>query len=260
MEWEVERKLDMRTHTKIGFLLNCSLTLVFASALAGIAAAADQASLQTQAGVQIDIPADAPVHIINFGLDPSPAGMTAFHYDVRNVSGQGLVAVEIRWQMQFGERPGSVISNRDDRWLTGQLAPGASEHFQVTNVAGSVQPTAAQHSAAAQPATRLVAWIAYAELEDGSRQGLDSAKVGEEITNARRAQLSACTKLLEAFGTGGGEGLAQALRQSSAAGTQDPAAQELTARMLSLLTNQGPDAVVLELQRISTLSVPEIRS
>lgn len=255
----------MYAHRKIGLLLSCSITIILAAALAGGAAQAQQASPQTQAavqhgGVQIDIPPDAPVRVINFGFDPSPAGTTAFHYDVQNLSGQGLVAVEIRWQAQ-SERSSSVVSNRDDRWLTGDLAPGASEHFQVTNVASGVsEPAVVQRGVAAARATSLAASVAYAELEDGSRLGSEWAKVSQEIGNARHAQLAACAKLLDAFGSGGGEALAQALKQGTATGSQDPAAQELTARMLSLLIDQGSDAVVLELQRISALNVPQPRS
>jgi hypothetical protein len=248
--------------------LNCCFVFIFAATLAVRTARADQAPAQTPTPVQFNIPADAPVRIVHFAFDRSPAGMTAFHYDVQNVSGQGLVAVEIRWQAEFGEQAGSAVVNRDDRWLTGQLAAGASEHFQVTNVASvratraggsNPQPSVAQSAATAEPMTRLVADLSYAELEDGSRLGTNSAQVGHEIDKARHSQITATGKLLNAFGTSGGEGLTHALEQGSAAGAEDSAAQELNARMLGLLRDQGLDAAVLELQRISALSVPESR-
>jgi hypothetical protein len=208
---------------------------------------------------------------VNFAFDRSPAGMAAFHYDIQNASGQGMIALEVRWAVEFGEvsgnEGGNVVVNRDDRWLTGQLAAGASDHFQVTNVAstrtwqasdsGNPQPVAAQRSGA-EAMTRLVGTVSYVELEDGSRLGSDAAKVGQEVDKARRAQLSAATKLLNIFGTGGNEALAHAIRQGSTGG-EDAATQELNARLLGLLQDQGTDAVVLELQRISGLTPPESR-
>jgi hypothetical protein len=247
--------------------------LVFGAVLAVRPVRAEQASTKLPSGVQIDIPADVPVRIVNFAFDHSSPGMTAFHYDVQNASGQGLVALEVRWQGQFGAQGGTQsgnrIVNRDDRWLTGQLAAGASEHFQVTNVAttrdwqpsSSVnpQPTVAQPTAGAQGMTGLVGTIAYIELEDGSRMGSDAAQVGQEIDKARRAQLAASAKLLNVFGTGGNEALAHAIQHGSATGGGDAATQELNARLLGLLQDQGMDAVVLELQRISGLAPPQSR-
>lgn len=251
----------------------CSLILALSAVLAAQPARAEQASTKMPSGVQIDIPADVPVRIVNFAFDHSAAGMTAFHYDVQNVSGQGLVALEVRWQGQFGAhdgtQSGNLIVNRDDRWLTGQLAAGASEHFQVTNVATSrdwqasssanPQPTVAQPTAGAQSMSGLVGTIAYVELEDGSRMGSDAAQVGQEIDKARRAQLAASAKLLNVFGSGGNEALAHAIQQGSASGGSDAATQELNARLLGLLQNQGMDAVVLELQRIAGLAPPQAR-
>ncbi len=260
----------MLAHSKSRLLAasGCSLVLVLGAAMAARPARADQVSTKVPPGVQINIPADAPVRIVNFAFDHSPAGMAAFHYDVQNVAGQGIMALEVRWQVQFGDQAGSVVANRDDRWLTGQLAAGASDHFQVTNVASTrsfhasdlkdpqpavVQPTAPEGM------TRLVASVAYVELEDGSRMGSDAAKVGQEIDQARRAQLAATAKLLTAFNTGGSEALAHAIQQGSATGGEDAATQELNARMLGLLQEEGTDAVVLELQRISGLAIPESR-
>jgi hypothetical protein len=129
----------MLAHSKSRLLIasGCSLVLVLGAAVVARPARADQVSSKVPAGVQISIAADAPVRIVNFAFDRSPAGMAAFHYDVQNVSGQGVMALEVRWQVQFGDQAGSVVANRDDRWLTGQLAAGASDHFQVTNVAST---------------------------------------------------------------------------------------------------------------------------
>ncbi len=251
----------------------CSLALVLTALMTTRPARADQASTQMPSGVQIDLPADAPVRIVNFAFDRSPSGMTAFHYDVQNVSGQGMVAVEVRWQVQFGgqsaNQAGGAIVNRDDRWLTGQLAAGASDHFQVTNVATirdwqtsspkDPQPSVAQRAAVGQSMSGLVGTVAYVELEDGSRTGSDAAKAGQAIDKARRAQLAATAKLLNVFGTGGNEALAHAIQQGSATGGEDAATQELDARMLGLLQDRGMDAVILELQRISALTIPESR-
>jgi len=255
--------------SKVFAAAGCSLVVVLGTILGARPARAEQVPTKVPAGVQIDIPADVPVRIVNFAFDRSGQGMTAFHYDVQNTSGQGLVAVEIRWQVRFQDRGGIDISNRDDRWLTGQLAAGTSEHFQVTNVAisrpyrssapGDPQPTVAQSAIGMESANQLVATAAYVELEDGSRLGSDAANVGQQIDKARRAQLSAATKLLNVFGTGGNEALAHAIQQGSATGGEDAATQELNARLLGLLQEQGVDAVVLELQRISGLTVPEAR-
>jgi hypothetical protein len=265
----------MRTNSESRVLgaSGCSLVLVLGAVLAAQPARAEQASTKLPSGVQIEIPADVPVRIVNFAFDRSGQGMTAFHYDVQNVSGQGLMALEIRWQGQFGvqggAQSGNLIVNRDDRWLTGQLAAGASEHFQVTNVAttrdwqassaSDPQPTVTQRTSAAQSMTGLVGTVAYVELEDGSRMGSDAAQVGQEIDKARRAQLAGAAKLLNLFGTAGNDALAHAIQQGSATGGTDAATQELNARLLGLLQNQGMDAVVLELQRISGLTAPQSR-
>jgi hypothetical protein len=258
----------MPNRKKLAVLVSLNCVIVLALVIAR-PARADQSSAHTPSNVQIEIPPDVPVRIVNFAFDPSPAGMSAFHYDVRNTSGQALVAVEVRWEAQFGDGPGAVVVNRDDRWFTNQLPAGASAHFQVTNVANTrpwtasdsrnPQPTVAQPAASAAPMTRLVATVSYLELEDGSRTGADAAQVGKEIDQARRAQLAATTKLLNAFGTGGNEALAHAIQQGSATTGGDAAAQELNARMLGLLQDQGLDAVVLELQRISALGLPQPR-
>ncbi|HEV2426407.1 MAG TPA: hypothetical protein VGZ29_16390 [Terriglobia bacterium] len=248
------------------------MALILGTILTARPAHARQVSAKAPAGVQIDIPSDVPVRIVNFAFDRAGQGMTAFHYDVQNTSGQGLVAVEIRWQGQFsdpsGSQGGSVVVNRDDRWLTGQLAAGASEHFQVTNVATTrdfrlsdshtPQVTVVQHTPA-ESMSQLVGSVAYVELEDGSRLGSDAARVGQEIDKGRRAQLASAAQLLHVFGSGGNEALAHAVQQGSAAGTEDAATQELNARLLGLLQEQGADAVVLELQRISALTAPESR-
>jgi hypothetical protein len=199
--------------------------------------------------LDINIPADIPLRIANFQFDPSPSGMTAFHYDVQNASGQGLVAVEVRWQTQSGDHPSTDITNQDDRWLTGLLASNGSARFQVTNVP----------SPATQPLTRLTGTIAYAEFEDGTRLGTDAAKVGLKITQERKATVAAYGKLLETFNTGGAEALAQALKKQDATQGLDAATQAATAHLLGLLADQGVDAVVLELQRVLALSLPEPR-
>jgi len=215
----------------------------------GVAVSAARAVSQT-AKVQIDVPADVPLRIVNFAFDSSPAGMIAFHYDVRNVSGQGLVAVEARWHA------GASFSNRDDRWLTGQLASGEAEHFQVTNV-----PVAASSSPAL-----LTMTVSYAELEDGTRLGADAAQVGKEIDAARRAEVAAYARLLETFNAGGSEALTAALKTattplaSARAAALDPAVQAATARLSGILNDQGVDAVVLELQRVAALNLPEPRA
>ena len=199
--------------------------------------------------LEINVPPDIPVRIMHFQFDPSPRGMTAFHYDVQNLSGQGLVAVEVRWQTQSRDHPRADFTNQDDRWLTGLLASNDSARFQVTNVS----------SPATQPLTRLTGTIAYAEFEDGTRLGTDGAAVGQKIKQERKATLAGYGKLLETFNIGGGEALKQALKQQAAAPARDPATQAATAHLLGLLADQGVDAVVLELQRVSRLSVPEPR-
>jgi hypothetical protein len=198
--------------------------------------------------VEINTSPEVPLRITNFRFDPSPAGMTAFRYEVQNVSGQGLVAVEVRWQEYFGEHQAVAFSNRDDRWLTGLLATDGSERFQVSNVPSL---------SAQAPPSRLVATITYAEFEDGTKLGSDAARVGREISQGRRATLTAYEKLLETFNSGGGEALAQALKQNSSPQGQDPAVQAGTARLLGILSDGGVDAVVEELQRVATMSVPE---
>ncbi|HEY6292261.1 MAG TPA: hypothetical protein VI455_11990 [Terriglobia bacterium] len=209
--------------------------------------------------VQIDVPADVPLRIVNFGFDASPAGMTAFHYDVKNVSGQGLVAVEVRWRSG-----GASFSNRDDRWLTGQLAAGESEHFQVSNVPGASSPNR-EPNPTSQSSSRLTMKITYAELEDGARVGTDAAQVGKEIDAARRAELASYAKLLETFNAGGSEALVHALKPAiatptaTAATALEPGVQAAAARLAGILNDQGVDAVVLELQRVSALSLPESR-
>jgi len=157
--------------------------------------------------LEINVPPDIPVRIMHFQFDPSPRGMTAFHYDVQNLSGQGLVAVEVRWQTQSRDHPRADFTNQDDRWLTGLLASNDFARFRVTNVS----------SPATQPLTRLTGAIAYAEFEDGTRLGTDGAAVGQKIKQERKATLAGYGKLLETFNIGGGEALTQALKQQAAA-------------------------------------------
>ena len=228
----------MRAHKTIYYLIAACFVLAFSLA----ADAADK----TGPAVEIAAQPEAPVGIVNFRLDPSNSGMIAFHYDVQNKSGQGLLAVEVHWEAQTGE-VSSTISNRSDNWLSGQVAPDQSEHFQVSNVANFVR----------QPLTRLVGTIAYAELEDGTRFGTDAAQIGKQIDQARRAEAASYAKLLDVFNSGGGDALAQALKQQSATHGQDPAVQEATGRLLGMLDDQGVDAVVKELQRVAVLSIPE---
>lgn len=197
--------------------------------------------------LEVNIPPEIPLRIVNFHFDPCPRGMVAFHYDVQNASSQGLVAVEVRWQTYSGESPSTEIANRDDRWTTGPLAANRSARFQVSNVA----------SPANQPVTRLVGTIAYAELEDGNGLGTDAARVGRQIAQGRKRTLATYGKLLEAFNAGGSEALTPALKQQSAAPGLDAATQAATAHLLGLLADQGVDAVVLELERVTTLSLPE---
>ena len=197
--------------------------------------------------LEVNIPPEIPLRIVNLRLDPSPSGMVAFHYDVRNASSQGLIAVEVRWQTYSGDSPSTDIANRDDRWMTGLLPANGSGRFQVTNVP----------SPASQPVTRLVGTVAYAELEDGTQLGTDVARVGRQIALGRKRTLAACRKLLEAFNTGGGEALTEALKQQNAAPGLDAATQAATSHLLGLLANQGVDAVVLELERVTALDLPE---
>jgi hypothetical protein len=213
------------------------------------------------AGVQIEVPADIPLHITNFRFDPSPSSMTAFHYDIENASGQGLVAIEVRWQTQLNGKSGVLVTNRDDRWLSGQLATGLAERFQVTNVPNHApSASAAQVNPAAQRLSGMAGTITYAEFEDGTRLGADAATVGKEIDAARRTAVAAYAKLLDTFNAGGGEALVQELRQQNAAPNQNSAVQEASARLLGILNDQGADAVVRELQRVTALTVPEARS
>ncbi|HEV2382690.1 MAG TPA: hypothetical protein VG206_23230 [Terriglobia bacterium] len=213
------------------------------------------------AGVQIEVPADIPLHITNFGFDPSPSSMTAFHYDVQNSAGQGLVAVEVRWQTQLAGKSGVTVTNRDDRWLTGQLATGQAERFQVTNVPNEAPSTnAAQAKLAPQQLSGMVATVTYAEFEDGTRLGSEAAAIGKEIDAARRTAVAAYAKLLDTFNSSGSEAMVQALKQQNAAHDQSSAVQEATARLLGVLNDQGVDAVVQELQRVAALTIPEGRS
>lgn len=215
----------------------------------------------TPAGVQIEVPADIPLHLTNFTYDPSPSSMTAFHYDIQNASGQGLVAVEVRWQTQLAGGPGTVVTNRDDRWLTGQLAAGQLERFQVTNVPNRAPSTnAAQSKQAVERLSGMIGTITYAEFEDGTRVGADAATIGKEIDAARRIMIATYAKFLDTFNAGGSESLVQALRQQNATHDQSSAAQEATARLLGILNDQGADAAVRELQRVAALTVPEGRS
>ena len=197
--------------------------------------------------VALSVSPDIPLRLVNFKFDTSRSDMLAFRYDVQNDSGEGLMAVEVSWRAEFG---GSAVSiaNRDDRWLTGQLPAGGRERFQVTNVPDS----------GAQPLTRLVATVTYAEFEDGSRLGSNAAAVGKEVDAGRRATLASYAKLLATFNPGGGDALIRALKLGSATGApaQLPAVQEANARLLGILADRGVDAVVLELQRVSTLTLP----
>ena len=234
----------------VGFAVTLSGLLVRASAAASL-----------PAGVQIEVPADIPLHLTNFRYDPSPSGMTAFHYDVQNASGQGLVAMEVRWQTQLAAGPGAVVTNRDDRWVTGQLAAGQMERFQVTNVPNHAPSTnAAQSKQATERLSGMVGTITYAEFEDGTRVGVDAATIGKEIDAARRTAIATYARFLDTFSAGGSEALMQALRQQNAAHDQNSAAQEATARLLGILNDQGTDAAVQELQRVAALTVPEGRS
>jgi hypothetical protein len=239
-------------------LFPCIFVAWVAVVLLGLPVAASEASA-VPVGVQIEIPADIPLHITNFAFDPSPSSMTAFHYDIQNVSGQGLVAIEVRWQTQSGGQSGAVVTNRDDRWLTGQLATGQAEHFQVTNVPNHLLDTkVVQAGSTAQRLSGMVGTIAYVEFEDGTRLGADAASVGKEIDEARRTAIAAYAKLLDTFNASGSEALVRALQQQVSA--PNAAIQEATARLLGILKDQGPDAVVLELQRVAALPVPEGRS
>jgi hypothetical protein len=230
----------MRAHKSIYYLI-VACFVVAVSMPAGAAEA-------TGPAVEIAAQPETPVSIMNFRFDPSGAGMIAFQYDVQNKSGQGLLAVEVHWEAQTG-KVSSIISSRSDNWLTGQLAADGSEHFQVSNVANFPR----------QPLTRLIGTIAYAELEDGTQFGTDAAQVGKQINAARHAAVASYAKLLETFNSGGGDALAQALKQPGAARGQDPAVQEATGRLTGLLNDQGVDAVVKELQRVTASSIPEAR-
>ena len=197
--------------------------------------------------LDLNVPPEIPLHIVNFRFDPSPGGMLAFHYDVQNASGQGLVALEVRWQAYSGDTATNDVANRDDRWLSGMVPVGGSARFQVTNVPSS----------AAQPVNRLTGTIAYAEFEDGTRVGTKVARVGRQITRGRKTTVAAYQKLLDTFNTDGPDALVQALKQQNATSGQDAATQAATAHLVGLLADQGVDAVVLELRRVSDMSIPE---
>jgi hypothetical protein len=238
-----------------------SFLFVACLALAAVAVPVRAGETGVPAGVQIEVPADIPLHITNFKFDPSPSSMTAFHYDIQNAAGQGLVAVEVRWQTQLAGKSGVAVTNRDDRWLSGQLATGLSERFQVTNVPNHAPSTnAAQASATTQPLSGITGTVTYAEFEDGTRLGSDVATVGKEIDDARRVAVATYAKLLDTFNASGSEALVQALKQQNAAPSQSSTVQEATARLLGILNDQGVDAVVKELERVAALSVPEGRS
>ncbi|HUI43727.1 MAG TPA: hypothetical protein VL523_17330 [Terriglobia bacterium] len=221
--------------------------LLLSTGLAAVAASAAPSLLPSN--VVFNVPADVPLRLVNFKFDTSRPDMVAFHYDVQNVSGQGLLAVELGWRAEFGDKGAVSISNRDDRWLTGQLATGRLEHFQVTNVP----------NLGAEPLTRLVATVRYAEFEDGSALGVDAAAIAKDIDSGRRATLASYARLLDSFNKAGSEALIQGLKVGSATSIprELPAVQEANARLLGMLHDQGVDAVVLELQRVSTLRLPE---
>jgi len=228
----------MRPHKSISYLIAACFVL----------AVSLPASAGETGGPAVEIAAqpEMPVRISNFRLDPAGTDMIAFHYDVQNKSGQGLMAVEVHWEAQTGAVT-STISNRSDNWLSGQLAADQSEHFQVSNVANFPR----------QPLTRLVGTIAYAELEDGTRVGTDAAQIGKQIDAGRRAAAASYTKLLDVFNSAGSDALVHALKELGAAQGENPAVQEATGRLAGILNDQGVDAVVKELQRVATLSIPE---
>lgn len=228
----------MRAHKSIYYLI-AALSVLAISIPAGAAEAAGPA-------IEIAAQPDVPAGITNLRLNPSNGEMIAFQYDVQNKSGQGLLAVEVHWEAQTG-KVSSIISNRSDNWLTGQLAADQSEHFQVSNVANFPR----------EPLTRLVGTVAYVQLEDGTQFGTEAAHVGKQIDAARHAAVASYAKLLDTFNSAGSDALTQALKQESATHGQDPAVQEATARLVGLLDDQGIDAVVKELQRVATLSIPE---
>lgn len=228
----------MRALNRTYYIIAACLVLAFS--------VATYAAEGTAPAVEIAAQPETPVRIVNFRFDATKAGAIAFQYDVQNKSGQGLLAVEVHWDAQTGETS-NTFPNRSDNWLTGQLPADQSEHFQVSNVANFPR----------QPLTRLVGTIAYAELEDGTRLGTDAAEIGKQVDAARRAAAASYAKLLDTFNSGGSEGLTQALKLQSGARGLDPAVQEATGRLVGILDDQGVDAVVKELQRVSTLTIPE---
>jgi hypothetical protein len=228
----------MRALKSISYLIAACFVL----AVSMRAGAADA----TGPAVEITAQPEVPVTITDFRFDRSGSNMIAFQYDVQNKSGQGLLAVEVRWEAQTGE-VNSTILNTSDNWLTGQLAADKAEHFQVSNVANFPR----------QPLTRLVGTITYAEFEDGTRFGADAVEVGKRIDAGRHATAASYAKLLDTFNSGGGDALTQAIKQQSATHGQDPAVQEANGRLQGILEDQGVDAVVKELQRVATLTVPE---
>jgi len=228
----------MCAHKPISYLIAACLVVAFN--------VPSPAAEGTTPAVEIAAQPGTPVRITNFRFDASGGAMIAFQYDVQNKSGQGLLAVEVHWEAQTGETS-NTFPNRSDNWLTGQLAADHSEHFQVSNVANFPR----------QPLTHLVGTIAYVELEDGTQFGTDAAEIGKQIDAARRAVTASYAKLLDTFNSGGSEALTQALKLQSAVRGQDPAVQEATGRLVGILDDQGVDAVVKELQRVATLSIPE---
>ena len=200
--------------------------------------------------ITVNISPDVPVRITDFRFDRSAAGMpAAFRYDLQNTSGQGLVAIEVRWETSFDANDTARFSTRDDRWLTGLLPSNHTEGFQVSNV---------PNVPAQVPLSHVSANVSYAEFEDGTALGTDVVRVGSEIAKARRKQLAAYAEILDTFGSGGSDALVQALKQHGTAHDQDPAVQAATAWLLGILSNEGVDGVIEKLQRCSTLSVPDV--
>ena len=118
--------------------------------------------------ITVNISPDVSVRITNFRFDHSSADMTAaFRYDLENTSGQGLVAIEVRWEASFDANHTVTFTNRDDRWLTGILPTNHTEQFLVTNV---------PNVPAQGPVRHVSATVAYAEFEDGTALGTDAAR------------------------------------------------------------------------------------
>jgi hypothetical protein len=198
--------------------------------------------------VQVVVPPGVPVEITGVKVEPSGMGLKSFHYTLKNNAPHGLVAVEITWEVYFGDLPAMRSPQRVDTWLEGPsawLAPGNTRQLGKGSMASDQM----------EPVRRLVGLLVYAEFEDGMRLGPESERVFPQLTRSRLAELSLYKKLLELYRSGG----AGALRRELAAAKtwKDAAARALAERLQRKLDDKGLEAVVAELRRAPNLKVPK---